>query len=50
TLHVPFADSAVVANILDHHELLAQEFDENGTVLTVALSSEEVQRYQKYIQ
>lgn len=49
TLHVPFADSAVVANILDHHELLDQEFDENGTVLTVALSSEEVQRYQKYI-
>lgn len=49
TLAIPFADSAVAANILDDHELLAQEFNEQGSVITVKLSNDELARYQKYI-
>lgn len=50
TLAIPFADSAVTANILDEHELLAQEFNESGSLITVKLSSEEIARYRQYIQ
>ncbi|MBS9335326.1 GTPase HflX [Fructobacillus sp. M1-13] len=50
TLAIPFADSAVVAKLLDDHELLKQDFDEHGTILTLALSAEEINRYEEYIQ
>lgn len=49
TLYVPFADSAVVSTILGSHEAIKQDFNEEGTVLTVALDAGEVSRYQKYI-
>ncbi|MCK8617347.1 GTPase HflX [Fructobacillus sp. M158] len=50
TLTVPFADSAVVARLLDDHELISQKFDEKGTIVTLALSPDEVNRYQQYLQ
>lgn len=49
SLHVPFADSKIVAEILDKHALLAQDFNESGTTIRVSLKPKEIEQYKQYL-
>ncbi|SEH45102.1 GTPase HflX [Fructobacillus pseudoficulneus] len=48
-LHVPFAESKIVATILDDHALISQDFDESGTTIRVALKPKELELYKSYL-
>ncbi|GAO99884.1 GTPase HflX [Fructobacillus ficulneus] len=49
TLHIPFADSRVVASILANHVLLDQDYDETGTTIRVALNPQEIEQHKQYL-
>ncbi|WP_394020498.1 hypothetical protein [Anaerococcus cruorum] len=49
-MHIPFAKGDILDYMMTNYDIIATEYDEDGTNIEFEISKEDMEKYGKYIQ
>jgi len=48
-LKIPYADGSVLSTLHENHPITKEEYEADGTLITVLLNAQEYNRYKEYV-